>query len=682
MTAVADPCPPVKTATTYRAAWYLILGLIGLDYFSTLAYQPSIAFEAAGLLAPLATAFIVLLTLLGALPVYAYIAGHSPPGQGSMAIIEHVIHGWKGKILILVLLGFAATNFVFTRTLSTADATVHIVNNPSWQPTIDSLARAGLEARSAYHSSFWQTIWSYWDRQLVITLVLLVLYCLFIPIFWRGFTKRLVQVAAVLVSSYLFLTLIILLSGFVFLLRHSERYDIWLANIRTGNWQFEAPTWADVNAWSIVKVCLWLLPKMALGLSGFEMCMVVMPIVRGRPGGDDTQPAGQIRNTRKLMLTSALMMSGFLLGSALVTTLLMAPESLRAGGAGHERALASLAHGEALAGDSSARDMNPLFGPTFGTIYDISTILVLCLAGASVSLGMRSLLPQFLLRFGMELQWANATGLIFLIFNAINLVITMAFKASVDAQRSAYAISVLSLMACGGFATTMHLFRSRVWWRMLLAIPFAVIFLVFLGMAVGLVWHHPASVVISGLFIITVIVSSLLSRWWRSKEFRFDCFEFDNEESRLRWDTLRFLHYSILVPHRPGGRHARKEKELKIRQRHRISDEVPIVFLETIADNPSEFVQKPLVSVKEDDGVYVIRVTRCASVAHVIAAIGIEFSKVGEPPEIHFGWSDESALWAMLHFLLFGEGNIPWLVHDLLKRHESDAAKRPRVIVG
>jgi len=633
-------------------------------------------------LAPLATAFIVLLTLLGALPVYAYIAGHSPPGQGSMAIIEHVVHGWKGKFLILVLLGFAATNFVFTRTLSTADATVHIVHNPSWQPTIDSMAEAGKEAQAAYHNSFWQSIWNFWDRQLVITLLLLVLYCLFIPIFWSGFTKRFVQVAAVLVGIYLVLTLIVLLSSLFFLARHGDRFDLWLANIHSGHWEFEAPSWADVDAWSIVKVCLWLLPKMALGLSGFEMCMVVMPIVRGNTNDEPNQPAGQIRNTRKLMLTSALVMSGLLLGSALVTTLLMAPETLRAGGAAHERALAAIAHGETLTSEVSGRDLNPLFGSVFGTIYDVSTILMLCLAGASVSLGMRSLLPQFLLRFGMELQWANATGFIFLIFNAINLVITLLFKASVDAQRSAYAISVLSLMACGGFATTMHLFRSRVWWRMLLAVPFAVIFIVFLGMALGLVWHHPASVVISGLFIVTVIVSSLLSRWWRSKEFRFEGFEFDNEESRLRWDTLRFLHYSILVPHRPEGHHTLAEKEARIRQRHRLGNDVPIVFLETTADEPSEFLQKPLVSIEQHDGSYVIRVKRCASVAHVIAAIGIEFSKVGEPPEIHFGWSDESALRAMLEFLLFGEGNIPWLVHDLLKRHESDATKRPRVIVG
>src|SRR5260370_39168173 len=62
----------------YRAAWPAVLGLIGLDYFSTIAYQPYIAAEGAGLLAPLATAALVLLTCLGVLPIYAYVAGNSP----------------------------------------------------------------------------------------------------------------------------------------------------------------------------------------------------------------------------------------------------------------------------------------------------------------------------------------------------------------------------------------------------------------------------------------------------------------------------------------------------------------------------------------------------------------------------------------------------------------------------
>src|SRR5438046_1687873 len=113
---MADKLPAAPPA--YQSYWLCILCLVGLDYFSSLAYQPSIAFETAGYLAPLATVVVVLLTFLGALPVYAYVAGRSPHGQGAVGLLERLIPGWLGKFLIVILLGFAATDFVITRTLS------------------------------------------------------------------------------------------------------------------------------------------------------------------------------------------------------------------------------------------------------------------------------------------------------------------------------------------------------------------------------------------------------------------------------------------------------------------------------------------------------------------------------------------------------------------------------------
>src|ERR1700735_3233136 len=89
--------------------WPWVLCVLGLDYFSTLAYQPSITFHETGDLGPLATAVVVLVTLFGALPVYCYLAGRSPGGQGSLGVVEHLIRGWRGKTLVLILLRFAGT---------------------------------------------------------------------------------------------------------------------------------------------------------------------------------------------------------------------------------------------------------------------------------------------------------------------------------------------------------------------------------------------------------------------------------------------------------------------------------------------------------------------------------------------------------------------------------------------
>ncbi len=640
--------------------WLSVMCLTGVDYFSTLGYQPSIAFDAAGILAPLATVVLVLITLLGALPVYKYVAGKSPHGQGSIAMLERLVHGWTGKTLVLVLLGFAATDFVITKTLSSADAAVHLIENPYWQS-------ATGEFDVSEHR-----------QQVVVTMTLLVLLA---AMFLRGF-KEVIGAAVVIVAVFLLLNLLVVGSGLVYLAAHGEEFRQWITDLSSG---------ADLRAneplpfalgpvsgdfWGLVVIALLIFPKLALGLSGFETGVAVMPLIRGEKNDSPHEPQARIRNTRKLLLTAALIMSVMLLGSSLVISTLIPYADLAEGGKAKARALAYIAHGQ------GPHNINPLFGEVFGTIYDLSTVVILGFAGASAMAALLNLVPQYLPRYGMAPEWAKIGWPLVLLFTAVNLLVTWVFDANVEAQGGAYATGVLVLISSACIATVIDKYRAskRVW---LLRLPWVYLLItaVFLYTTAANMIERPDGIKIASCFIAAIVVSSFGSRLKRSTELRFRGFEFADDTSRFLWDSLKHLEFPVLVPHRPGNRDL-AEKEQTIRQMHRLAPEVPIVFIEAELGDPSEFHHNPLMFVREEAGRFVIGVQRCASVAHVIATIALECSRVGKPPEIHFGWSNESPMAASLGFLLFGEGNVPWMVRELIRRAEPDPLRQPNVVIG
>jgi hypothetical protein len=620
--------------------------LTGVDYFSTLGYQPSIAFEAVGLLAPLATILLVGVTLGCALPIYSYIAAESPLGQGSIAMLERLLSGWTAKFLVLVLLGFAATDYVITQTLSAADAAEHLIHNPKW---------AAMPAW--FHS------------QMTVTMILLVFLG---AMFLRGF-REVIAVAVVIVGVYLLLNLIVLGSGLTYLVFHPGRFVAWYTNVETGNWY----TTEGGTGWlAVAAACLLFFPKLALGLSGFETGVAVMPLVKGDPSDDPHRPLGRIRNTRKLLAAAAIIMSSMLLASSVVTTMLISPEALITEGRAANRALAFIAHGEAVA------LINPMFGEIFGTIYDLSTVSILWFAGASAMSGLLNIVPRYLPRYGMAPKWAEAVRALVIVFTIINLIVTWIFDADVKKQGGAYATGVMVLMSSAGVAVVIDQWRkrsegdgSRIHWGYLAAT------LIFLYTTVAIIIEKPDGIKIAGAFIASIVVFSMFSRTRRSTELRFEKFDFLDEHSRFLWDALRHLEFPVLVPHRPGH-HTIIEKDEKIRRVHRLGPKVPVVFVEATIGDPSEFHHHPMIEVTEEEGRFVLRITRSASVAHAIATVALELSKTGKPPEIHFGWSDESPLVANIGFVLFGEGNVPWLVRELIQRAEPDPEKRPRVIIG
>jgi hypothetical protein len=725
--APASGTPALPTTVTRTYAWWLVLGLVGLDCFSTLGYLPTIAAEGAEERAPLAAVAVSLLILFAALPVYLYVVGRSPNGRGATGLLERHLPGWGGKLLILLLLGFVATDFVLTRSLSTADASKHLLANPYAKSGVDWM----LDRKDALQAALPPSLQGEWaerffdwcNEQLIVTVVLMIIGFALYFFLLRGFTRGFLCAAAAIVALFLVLNGIVIGSSLVYLGRHPQYVSNWMELIGFSS-QYQSPL--DL-LFDFVALAIRSLPALALGLSGFELSMTVAPLVRGRVDDDPAQPRGRIRNMRKLLTVTALLMGVLVPASVVSVKFLVPPARMEEGGLARHRALAYVAHGNSLQPPGkrfgtdkpsgmtlenqdeddeemppqqhaeqavvkepsqaitkvTAAELNPLFGPAFGTLYDVSAILILFLAGASVTISLRDLLPQYLARYGMEMHWAQRIGVLLHLFNAIVLIVVLAFHASVSHQQGAYATAVLVLLAGATLAAIIDV-RTR--WRRYLFRPLAtapliLVCLIFLFTAIGVCYDNPAGVVIALLFVVVLFVMAALSRWMRSTELRYYGFTFADEESGVRWEQIRRLEFQVLVPHRPDDR-TLAEKEAEIRARHRLGPDVPIIFIEAELGDPSDFQHQPLMQIVKEDGREVIRVSQCASIAHVLAAIALEFREVGRPPEIHFAWSAESPLASNLNFLLWGQGNVPWLVHALVRKTEPDPTRQPRVVIG
>ena len=664
-------------------SWWLVLCLIGLDYFSTLAYLPSLAVQAVGPLAPLAAVVVVLVTLLIALPTYWYVVGRSPHGRGATGLIEQLVPGWSGKLLVLSLLAFVATDYVVTQNLSIADAAEHIRGNPLFRAHVDPFLDNRWHPETWSPHPWWQRLVQIFDRQLVVTL-LLTTVTLALWAFWKSGSPRVfLRIAAVVVLVFLAMNLVVLSSAVVYLAGPGQHlFHDWWSNAQI-DLREEVGRNGPLAEGRLIGLALVSFPYVALGLSGFELSMAVTPFVRGDDTDTHEHPRGRIRNMRKLLVVAACVMVPALLAGVSVTAMLVPAGALGEGGPAMHRALAYLAHGGRLIDGSVGTSLGPWFGPVFGTAYDLSTVCILCLAGACVAIALRDYVPESLKRFGMELDWAHRLGVKMRFFNLVILAVAVLFRAHISALQWAYATSMLVLLSGAALAALLALRQAppRWYWRLLTVYPATFSLSFFLCMTLLTLVISRSGLEIAMGFGVGIFATSLLSRWIRSTELRFSGFEFVEGDSRERWERCCAHEFQILVPHRPGM-HSRVEKDRAIRELHRIDANVPIILIEVELGDTSNFMQKPVLQVTQEDGFELIRVSRAVSVAHVLASIALSMCAVGRPPELHFGWSNESPLAANLNFLLFGEGNIPWMVRELLRKAQPDVERRPGVIVG
>ncbi|MFF1867714.1 amino acid transporter [Streptomyces sp. CB03911] len=601
--------------------------LTGLDYFSTLGYQPGIAALAAGLLSPVATVVLVIVTLCGALPVYRRVAQESPHGQGSIAMLERLLSFWQGKLFVLALLGFAATDFVITITLSAADATAHLVENP--------------HLTGALHG-----------RQVLITMILVALLG---AVFLKGFSEA-IGVAVVLVAVYLALNVVVVAVGLWHVLSDPDLVTDWT----------HALTVEHGNVVAMIGVAVLVFPKLALGLSGFETGVAVMPHIEGEEGDTEEKPVGRIRGTRKLLTTAAVIMSVFLITTSFITTLLIPPAAFEPGGEANGRALAYLAH--------------EYLGGAFGSVYDVSTIAILWFAGASAMAGLLNLMPRYLPRYGMAPHWARAVRPMVLVLTGVAFLITWIFDASVDEQGGAYATGVLVLITSAAIAVTIaaHKAGQRGW-----TVGFAVIAAVFVYTTGDNIAERPDGVKIGACFIAAIVLVSLASRLARAFELRVTDVVLDQVAERFVRDcsnrTIR------LIANEPDNRDLAeyREKLQQIRTDNDIPVEDDLVFVEVTVRDPSDFEAELTVHGEVLHGRYRVLTLEHSSIPNALAALLLHVrDATGQQPHIYFEWTEGNPFAQFLRFFLFGQGEVAPVTREVLREAEPDRTRRPRVHVG
>jgi hypothetical protein len=533
-------------------------------------------------------------------------------------MLETLLSGWYSKIFVLILLGFAATDFIITITLSAADAALHMVENPLLHEHLG-------------------------HGQLGLTVLLISLLAV---VFLKGFSEA-IGLAILIGVPYILLNIVVLVFGVLNIYAHPEAFLNWknLLVIR-GDWT------------SLLFISVLVFPKLALGMSGFETGVSVMPHVSGNNDDSAEKPLNRIKNTHKLLTAAAVIMSILLLLSSFVTTLLIPEAAYQAGGEASGRALSYLAH--------------QLIGRGFGSVYDFSTILVLWFAGASAMAGMLNLIPRYLPRFGMAPRWVAYRRPLVLVLFAVSVFVTWIFDANVEAQGSAYATGVLALMLSAAVAVALAFIKesksqslsslrtklkTKSYYFWIVAFVFAFTFF-------DNVILKPEGLIIACCFIFAILALGGLSRWYKSLDLRVLDVSLKDQKSKEIWNRIcnKKIH---LIPITSQDYEWRTRKTTELQKHYSLKGQLAFLNVKLV-DNRSEFSSALTIECEEGkDGNILIVAHGATAIANSIAYI----SELLNPIGLYIGLTRSNLMSQSFRYLLWGEGETGLLVYRILLRY-------------
>ena len=123
-------------------------------------------------------------------------------------------------------------------------------------------------------------------------------------------------------------------------------------------------------------------------------------------------------------------------------------------------------------------------------------------------------------------------------------------------------------------------------------------------------------------------------------------------------------------------------KEREERAASHIPEGDAVLFLEVTVRDASEFNPSLVVHGHRIGGYRILR-TEGAAIPNAIAAVLLEIrDRTQKQPHIYFGWTEGNPLKYLARFVLFGEGDVAPVTHEILRKAEPFARRRPAIHVG